>query len=144
MCELHSEINGNIHESNLSLWSPHRPVIICPADVCPDQQAARPWTAAPHPVFAQSQTRSLCGAESHRAPELPQTRSEIGRSPGGTLSTHIYFTSCVNRAEEQHWEEKKNNLCREIKGKQASDSSWPCQTKSLSCCRFCMTRSRQS
>lgn len=138
MCELCFEMKGNIHESNLSLWSPHRPVIICPADVCPDQQAARPQTAAPHPGFAQSQTRSVCGAQSHRAPELPQPLSEIGRTPADTLSIHIYFTSCVNKPEEQHW--KKINLCQEIKRKQASESSPQCEEEPFySCCQTSTT-----
>lgn len=167
MCELCLEMKGNIRESNLSLWSPHRPVIICPADVCPDQQAARPRTAAPHPGFAQSQTRSVCGAQSHRAPELPQPLSEIGRTPADTLSIHIYFTSCVNKPGEQHWKkstfagkQKENRLRNHLRNvkrnlfihaakprqqlKPKKIEKWTCQTRSFSCWRFCITRSGQS
>lgn len=67
----------------------------CPADVCPDQQAARPRTGAPHPVSAQNLTRSVCGAQSQRAHRAAAAAVGDWSDPGRhSLHTYLLYQLC--------------------------------------------------
>lgn len=82
----------DMYEANLSARFPSRPVIIVPADTCPDQQSIAPRAPAPHHGCAQKAEQVFLKLETihQRASRLQLPPPQIGWAPSRHFA-HIYL-----------------------------------------------------